>query len=65
MTVWQGGSFLSAVICFKVARLSGSTPEFWMRLQTHFDLKKAAQNRKVMECVSQIVLVKPLEEIRA
>jgi hypothetical protein len=36
-----------------------------MRLQTHFDLKKAAQNRKVMECVSQIVPAKPLEEIRA
>jgi addiction module HigA family antidote len=56
---------LSAVMCLKVSRLFGSTPEFWMRLQAEFDLKKAAQNKKVMERVARIVPVKPLEEVRA
>jgi antitoxin HigA-1 len=56
---------LSAVMCLKVARLFGSTPEFWIRLQAEYDLKKAAQNKKVMQRVAQIVPVKPAEEIRA
>ena len=30
---------LSAVMCLKVSRLFGSTPEFWMRLQAAYDLK--------------------------
>jgi antitoxin HigA-1 len=53
---------LSAVMCMKVSRLLGSTPEFWMRLQADYDLKKAAQNKKVMERVAQIVPVKPSAE---
>jgi len=56
---------LSAVMCLKVARLFGSTPEFWMRLQAEYDLKKAAQNKKVMQRVAQIVPVKPVEEVHA
>ena len=32
---------LSAVMCLKVARLFGSTPELWMRLQAAYHLKKA------------------------
>src|SRR5271165_1575666 len=55
---------LSAVMCLKISRLLGSTPEFWMRLQAEYDLKKAAQNKKVMERVARIVRVKPLEEVR-
>ena len=54
---------LSAVMCMKVSRLLGSTPEFWMRLQAEYDLKKAAQNKKVMKRVAQIVPVKPLTEV--
>ena len=50
---------LSAIMCLKVSRLLGSTPEFWMRLQAEYDLKKAAQNKKVMERVAQIVPVQP------
>ncbi|MDR3674400.1 MAG: HigA family addiction module antitoxin [Acidobacteriota bacterium] len=53
---------LSAVMCLKVSRLLGSTPEFWMRLKAEYDLKKAEQNRKVMERVAQIVPVKPPAE---
>ena len=56
---------LSAVMCLKVSRLFGSTPEFWMRLQGAYDLKKAEQNKKVMERVARIVPVKPVEEVRA
>ena len=55
---------LSAVMCMKVSRLFGSTPEFWMRLQSEYDLKKAAQNKKVMERVARIVPVKLHDEIR-
>src|ERR1700681_2879304 len=56
---------LSAVMCLKVSRLFGSTPEFWMRLQGAYDLKKAEQNKKVMERVARIVPVKPVEEVQA
>ena len=53
---------LSAIMCLKVSRLLGSTPEFWMRLQAEYDLKKAAQNKKVMERVAQIVPVNPQQK---
>jgi addiction module HigA family antidote len=56
---------LSAVMCLKVSRLFGSSPEVWMRLQAAYDLKRAEQNRKVMERVMRIVPVKPVEESRA
>ena len=35
---------LSAVMCLKFSRLFGSTPQFWMRLQAEYDLKKAASD---------------------
>jgi antitoxin HigA-1 len=53
---------LSAVMCLKVARLFGGTPEVWMRLQAAYDLKKAEQNKKVMQRVARIV---PVEEVGA
>jgi addiction module HigA family antidote len=56
---------LSAVMCLKFARLLGSTPEFWMRLQAEYDLKKAAQDKKVVERVAQIVPVKSHAEVHA
>ena len=56
---------LSAVMCLKIARLIGSTPEFWMRLQAEYDLKKAAQNKKIMARVARIVPVKPVREVHA
>jgi plasmid maintenance system antidote protein VapI len=34
-----------------------------MRLQAEYDLKKAAQNKKVMERVAQIVPVQPKQEL--
>jgi len=56
---------LSAIMCLKVSRLFGGSPEVWMRLQATYDLKKAAQNKKVMQRVARIVPVKPVEEVRA
>jgi len=56
---------LSAIMCLKVSRLLGSTPAFWMRLQAEYDLKKAAQNKKVMERVARIVPVQPHAEVHA
>jgi addiction module HigA family antidote len=56
---------LSAIMCLKISRLFGSTPEFWMRLQAACDLKKAAQDRKVMKLVERIVPIKPVAGTRA
>ena len=53
---------LSAVMCMKISRLLGSTPEFWMHLQAEYDLKKTAQNKKTMERIAQIVPIKPFAE---
>ncbi|HEX4889063.1 MAG TPA: HigA family addiction module antitoxin [Alphaproteobacteria bacterium] len=50
---------LSAVMCLKLARLFGGTPEFWMRLQAAYDLKIAAQDKKIMATVAKIVPVSP------
>src|SRR5580704_10952024 len=57
--ILAGRKPLSAVMCLKVSRLFGSTPEFWMRMQADYDLKKAEQNKKVMQRVARIVPVKP------
>jgi len=63
--ILAGRKPLSAVMCLKLARLFGSTPEFWMRLQAEYDLKKVSQDRKVMARVERIVPVKLLEQVRA
>ena len=49
---------LSAIMCLKISRLLGSTPEFWMRLQADYDLKKAAQNKNLIKRVARIVPVR-------
>ncbi|MEQ1888172.1 MAG: HigA family addiction module antitoxin [Alphaproteobacteria bacterium] len=48
---------LSAVMCLRLSRLFGSTPEFWMRLQAAYDLKQAEQDKKIMARVAKIVPV--------
>ncbi len=54
---------MSAIMCLKVSRLFGGSPEVWMQLQAAYDLKKAEKNKKVMKRVARIVPVKPVEEI--
>ena len=56
---------LSAVMCLRVARLFGGSPEVWMRLQAAYDLKRSEQNKKVMERIARIVPLNGVEEIRA
>lgn len=63
--ILAGRKPMSAVMCLKVARLFGSSAEVWMRLQAAYDLKKSAQNKKVMARVARIVPVKLAEEVRA
>ncbi len=46
---------LSAVMCLKVSRLFGSSPEVWIRLQSAYDLRMAEQDKKVMQRVAKIV----------
>jgi addiction module HigA family antidote len=62
--ILAGRKPLSAVMCLKVSRLFGGSPEVWMRLQAAYDLKMAAQNKKVMKRVARIVPVKAAEEVR-
>ena len=52
-------------MCLKIARLFGSTPEFWMRLQADYDLKIAARDKKLMQRVARIVPARGLHEIHA
>jgi plasmid maintenance system antidote protein VapI len=52
-------------VCLKVSRLFGGSPELWVRLQAAYDLKKAEQNKKVMQRIARIVPVKPVEDVRA
>jgi len=63
--ILAGRKPLSAVMCLKVARLFGSTPELWMRLQAAYDLKRAEQNKKVMQRVARILPVGRAEELLA
>jgi addiction module HigA family antidote len=62
--ILAGRKPLSAVMCLKVGRLFGGSPEVWMRLQAAYDLKKSEQNKKVMARVARIVPVKVGEEAR-
>ena len=56
---------LSSVMCLKLARLFGGSPEVWMRLQAAYDLKRTEQNKKVMKRVARIVPVRAAAEVRA
>ena len=56
---------LSAVMCLKMARLFGGSPELWMRLQAAYDIKKAGQNKDVRKRLARIVRVQPVEEVPA
>ena len=44
--ILAGRQPLSAIMCLKVARLLGGSPEVWMRLQAAYGLKKSEQNKK-------------------
>ena len=56
---------LSAVMCLKLSRLLGGSPEVWMRLQAAYDLKMAEQDKAVMRRVVRIMPLERAEELRA
>lgn len=57
---------LSAVMCVRLARLFGSSPEMWIRLQAAYDLKKVEQDKNLMRRVGRIVpLTQPTSRIPA
>ncbi len=56
---------LSAVMCLKLSRLFGGSPEVWMRLQAAYDLKMAEQDKKIMARVVRIMPLKQVKELRA
>jgi addiction module HigA family antidote len=56
---------LSVVMCLKLSRLFGGSPEVWMRLQAAYDLKSAERDKKVMKLVERIVPLKTEVETRA
>jgi len=56
---------LSAVMCLKLARLLGGSPEVWIRLQAAYDLKMAELDKKVMERVVRIIPVERAVELPA
>jgi addiction module HigA family antidote len=53
--ILAGRKSISAVMCLRISRLFGSSPDMWMRLQAAYDLKKAEQDKKVMQRVARIV----------
>jgi antitoxin HigA-1 len=56
---------LSAAMCLRIAKLFGSSPEMWMRLQSTYELLKASHDEKIAESVRRIVPVKQLDEVLA
>ncbi len=56
---------LSAVMCLKLSRLLGGSPELWMRLQAAYDLKMAEQDKKIMARVIRIMPMDRPQELRA
>ena len=62
--ILAGRKPLSAVMCLRVARLFGGSPEVWMRLQAVYDLKKSSQNKKVIESIARIVPLNLPQEAR-
>lgn len=59
------GRKLSVAMCVKVAKMFGGSPETWMRRQASYDLKRAAQDKKLMKSIVRIPSVKASEETRA
>lgn len=60
--ILSGRKPLSTVMCLKVARFLGGSPEVWMRLQASYDLKIVEQDKKVMKRVAQIAPFKHIDE---
>lgn len=54
---------LSAAMCLRIAKLFGSSPEMWMRLQASYELQKARKDKDIRKSIHKIVPLKHQEEI--
>ena len=50
----NGKRGLSIEMCFKLAELLGSTPDFWVRLQAQYDVKMAQRNKKMLGAARKV-----------
>ena len=46
---------VSAEICLRIARLFGSSPEMWQRLQANYDMEVARQDNRIAQSLQKIV----------
>jgi len=53
--ILAGRKPLSALMCLKIARLFGGSPEMWVRLQATYDLKRIERDKRIMARVARIV----------
>jgi addiction module HigA family antidote len=63
--ILAGRKPLSAVMCLRIARLFGGSPEVWMRLQAAYDLKKSEQDKRIMARIARIVPIERSEGLGA
>ena len=56
---------LSAVMCLRVAKLFGSSPRMWMGLQAEYDLRKATEDKKVMQSIRKIARIAEMDSTQA
>lgn len=53
---------LSAAMCLRIAKLFGSSPEMWMRLQASYELQKAREDKNIRRSIHKIAPLKHREE---
>lgn len=58
----NGQTSITAPTAVLLARALGTTPEFWMNLQSHYDLEMARRDRRQTEAVARI---DPLPDVQA
>jgi addiction module HigA family antidote len=50
----KGRRGLSVEMCFKLAEVLGSSPEFWARLQNGYDIKIAHKDKAIRSAVTHV-----------
>lgn len=49
----NGRRGISLEMCFKLAEVLGSTPEFWSRVQNDYDIKVARKDRNILKAAQK------------
>jgi addiction module HigA family antidote len=50
----KGRRGLTVKMCFELAEVLGSSPEFWARLQSGYDMKKAERDRSILAAIRHV-----------